>query len=506
MNIDHLRPDELAVELSVRELPTAGRSGVERLRTMLAAENQDPTSKPTILQHGSVVTEGTELCAKIQELRSEIMRAVQSADESLYDELRSRLFHVASRSERLFEHGGTDLRNTVVSIGKDLSQLREMGSPRPTNELQNRRELEMLGTASGSGEPGATSRGQQGTRETIESFRAQIDALMEVVNQLRVNNAASVPPNPPRGPTIPVVESGSRASFSYRPFNNSHFLSKWTIRFSGDPKGLSVDEFLFRVEALAAANNVTTASLVLGLHYLLEGRAESWYWLELRKRPAASWDEFSRAIRGQFGTYVSDCDLMRELYSRVQRPNEKFADFRLAMETLAARLARPMMGGELVDILRHNMSRRLQSALLLCRTDSADELTRYCTQFEDLWYRPADTMLNNRPTRNFDVHELEEELGESGSVRIVQPSLEPLQADLPRGNSSAGNYLICWNCKDIGHGFQECESATRNIFCYGCGKPEAYKPSCPKCNPGNRRTNAAGPATQRSRPNPFRRS
>ncbi|KAH8355744.1 hypothetical protein KR084_011061, partial [Drosophila pseudotakahashii] len=35
----------------------------------------------------------------------------------------------------------------------------------------------------------------------------------------------------------------------------------------------------------------------------------------------------------------------------------------------------------------------------------------------------------------------------------------------------------CWNCGVPGHRYQECTGA-RRVFCYGCGKPETYKPNC----------------------------
>lgn len=51
--------------------------------------------------------------------------------------------------------------------------------------------------------------------------------------------------------------------------------------------------------------------------------------------------------------------------------------------------------------------------------------------------------------------------------------------------------LTCWNCRQPGHRYQDC-IAERSIFCYGCGTPQTYKPSCQKCNanPKNFRQNA----------------
>lgn len=43
----------------------------------------------------------------------------------------------------------------------------------------------------------------------------------------------------------------------------------------------------------------------------------------------------------------------------------------------------------------------------------------------------------------------------------------------------------CWNCKEKGHGFMDCPSTHRSVFCYGCGMENVVKPSCPRCK-GNR--------------------
>lgn len=50
--------------------------------------------------------------------------------------------------------------------------------------------------------------------------------------------------------------------------------------------------------------------------------------------------------------------------------------------------------------------------------------------------------------------------------------------------------LICWNCKKTGHRYQECMSE-RNVFCYGCGTANVYKPTCSRCNPSKNFSSSA---------------
>lgn len=506
MNIDHLKPDELSVELMIRNLPSAGQSSLDQLRSLLVLEAQDPSRKPTLLHHESVTTENRAVAARINELKEEIAEAVRAADESRHAKLLSRWYHVADRSDRLLGYGGKDFRVAIEALRGELSQLLFMGSPSPAGELLGFEPAEITVPSVGVCEPGPSSHNRPEPAVALNTIYAQLETLTQVVQQLRIGggNVDQIP-NSPRNVGIPVREPAPRQSFPIRPLNNSHFLSKWTIRYSGDSRGLSLEEFIFRVEALAAANNVATGTLVLGLHYLLEGRAESWYWLELRKHPDASWIEFSEAFRGQFGTVISDCDIRRDLYSRTQGPNEKFADFRLAMESLSVRLARPLSEAELIDVLRHNMSRRLQSALMLQVTNTVAELSQYCVRFEGLWYRPADVSVGNKLIRNHGIYELEPEPLDL-PISVEQPRiLAPLVTGPGPGDGARNDYQICWNCKDMGHTFHECMSATRNVFCFGCGRPETYKPTCPRCSPGNRKSSPARAAPLRSNPNPFRR-
>lgn len=55
--------------------------------------------------------------------------------------------------------------------------------------------------------------------------------------------------------------------------------------------------------------------------------------------------------------------------------------------------------------------------------------------------------------------------------------------------------LICWNCRKEGHRYHDC-AAKRKVFCFGCGAPNTYKPSCEKCLK-NGRANALDRPPQR---------
>lgn len=41
--------------------------------------------------------------------------------------------------------------------------------------------------------------------------------------------------------------------------------------------------------------------------------------------------------------------------------------------------------------------------------------------------------------------------------------------------------LICWNCRDLGHRYQDCSKDFLEIFCFGCGSRGVRKPNCFTC-------------------------
>lgn len=50
-----------------------------------------------------------------------------------------------------------------------------------------------------------------------------------------------------------------------------------------------------------------------------------------------------------------------------------------------------------------------------------------------------------------------------------------------RNNDFKEFNLICWNCRDIGHRYQDCPKDFLEIFCFGCGYRGVRKPHCYTC-------------------------
>lgn len=292
-------------------------------------------------------------------------------------------------------------------------------------------------------------------------------------------------------------------------------MTKWRIRFGGADGDLAIDEFLFRIENLALADGIPQASLVLGLHFLLVGSAANFYWVYRRKRPQGSWQEYRRAFLDQFSTQETDLEIRKTISDRKQNQREEFGEFALEVERLVARMHFPMEDDEVMEILKCNMLPYLQNAVWLLPPTNLSMFKQQCRRMEKL-RRTQEDVAKDRRARvaeicsippdpqylriragqsvledpNYQFHR-EESWGEE-NVAAIHPNR---QNDI-QGNK---NYIICWNCDDMGHTYADCNAADQRIFCFGCGTKNVIKPQCQRCNQsGNGRPNVVRPGQLRS--------
>lgn len=296
-------------------------------------------------------------------------------------------------------------------------------------------------------------------------------------------------------------------------------MAKWPLKFSGSPKDMFVDEFLFRVETLARLAGLRQESLTLGLHQLLSGVASSWYWVYLRNEPDATWAETKVALTSAFQSNVSDAAIRRTMMDRLQRQGERFAEFCIAMQEMEVRLNVRMGAHELLEVLQRNMLPSLQDRLLFVTVNSLRELQQRVQQIEELVQRQAEVNQLRRvypriheiaePVRGVTAERSSREQEPPSAVVVGRRDNPVADSQFPVGVASRTNdrselvcaldpaaeklpYIVCWNCDDLGHTFMDC-TAPRIVFCYGCGAKNVYRPQCTKCNSrvcsGNERRN-----------------
>lgn len=223
-------------------------------------------------------------------------------------------------------------------------------------------------------------------------------------------------------------------------------------------------------------------------------------------------------MRHQYSPTDTDLETFDKIRSRKQRPGESFAKFSVAISLLASRLRNPLSEPERLEHLRANMSVGLKNALLFHPTRSVHELQELAKRFEKLASLQSDRapQLSRRISEidsnpyidqysqdRFPVPTTDTNLAEQYTIEAVSKPSAPIPNRV--------DFLICWNCDDMGHTYADCVVSTRNVFCYGCGAKNTYKPSCAKCTPGNLRKDGTSQPPSRPTqiltraPNPFAR-
>lgn len=295
-------------------------------------------------------------------------------------------------------------------------------------------------------------------------------------------------------------------------------MAKWPLRFGGSTSDMPVDEFLFRAETLGRLANLSNDALTLGLHQILNGSAATWYWVFIRNEPNATWNQVKTALNFAFKSKVSDAAIRRLISDRLQRQGERFMEFCISIQELEVRLTHRMGDAELLDTLRRNMLPNIQDRLLFVPVYSVYELQQRVQQVEELLQRQV------------EVHQVRRALSKVSEIAALPLAPGDLSAESWYGNASAQYYLpenqssfqndlsvapgahvnpfgdttgsageqvemvcafenseqrrqftVCWNCDDLGHTYMDC-SATRRIFCYGCGAKNVVRPQCQRCS------------------------
>lgn len=292
---------------------------------------------------------------------------------------------------------------------------------------------------------------------------------------------------------LPISQSGLQSAavgpaYTQQQFGlaGGHRIRHWPLRFSGSPNGLDIDDFLFRVERQAELYGVSHAALVIGIGDLLTDRAAQWYWTNQRKGGTLNWMELRQAFLRRYAPRRdSDYDIRAKMENRKQRPGECFSDFCQDVEALSVRLTRRMPDDELVEVLRRNMNMQLRKALWREQTDTVDDLLNLCDDYEQLCAtdQNQDRQYQRRPMRVGEIENSNnsEEYNALGlqygdGVRHQQSGDEHVDALQP--GFTRNDAVICWNCKDIGHTFVQCDLPRQSIFCHSCGMAGVLRTQC----------------------------
>lgn len=302
-------------------------------------------------------------------------------------------------------------------------------------------------------------------------------------SRAQLNNANS-------GLNISGFGTNASSDLASRPDKVLQVMSNWKLKFNGGLNGLSVDNFIYRVEALTGQTLQGNFDLLCGnASSLFDGKANDWFWRYHRSVPGIRWNALCRALREQYQDSRTDIDIRELIRERKQKPNESFDAFYESIIALTDRLHTPLSNDTLVEILRRNLLPEIQHEILNLEIKSLQFLRDTCRRREFF-------MQDMRRRHGFVVAKPNPMGKRISELDVPETDIEDHQNLAFEEISAVG--LVCWNCNKNGHRYQECLS-DRTIFCYGCGTPDTYKPNCQKCNSKNSKGSAPKSATLSNR-------
>lgn len=296
---------------------------------------------------------------------------------------------------------------------------------------------------------------------------------------------------------------------------------KWNTTYDGS-SSKNVRDFIYRLETLATDDGYPLENLTKILHMFLLDKASDWFWVFKQNHPATTWVQMRSGIINYFSSYDSEDETKEQIIRRFQGSKESFSDFSLEIQKLNGRLSNRLSEREILQRLFHNMHPALRNATLgyQMQINSIESLRILCSRFEQLWFQTGfdpkknyDPQVRRRPA----ISEMQSEILSIGSQQDLNSNFGvPIQACCSCLGTNLGNktvnqetsteqgvsscveisevleqnkvkilnrsdYVICWNCLDMGHIFLECAKPIQHQFCFGCGEKNVIKPNCVKC-------------------------
>lgn len=247
-------------------------------------------------------------------------------------------------------------------------------------------------------------------------------------------------------------------------------VCQWNLFFSGGLEGLSLPNFLERVEELRIARNVSTTELFNSAVDLFTGSALIWY--RSVRESAKSWDTLVQLLKRDFLSPDYDSELWLQIRERKQRPKERIAIYVAVMKNLFSKLGSIPSEGEQLSIVRKNILPEIRAHLALVDIKSLEQLTALCTTLEQTIF----------PT----LYQVRQKSSIAASVDVdFEANNKVAEISNNRGSPESRSKVrlnVCWNCEKIGHMWRNC-NRTRGRFCFKCGTKDVVVTTCPACNP-----------------------
>lgn len=268
-------------------------------------------------------------------------------------------------------------------------------------------------------------------------------------------------------------------------------IEKWKLRFSGDQRSVSVENFLYKAKKLADREGIPREILLRDVHMLLEGSASDWFFTFVDE--LQTWENFETSITYRFGNPNMDQGIRSKIHERKQLRGEPFIAFVSEIEKLDRMLSRPLSKRRKFEVVWDNMRQHYRSKISLVEVKDLQQLIRLNHRID-----AADPQLQQQPgefPNRRPVHQIEAEYSDCESDRSAPinaiggrymraPRQENLQRSTREQQNAAPNQTVnqlsCWNCQEQGHGWRQCQKP-KVVFCYGCGNLGRTIRNCERC-------------------------
>lgn len=355
---------------------------------------------------------------------------------------------------------------------------------------------------------GLNSLVQESIGREMEKVYSVVNKLNEAVARLSIEGRGGS--SNQMNQTIPPAHTGSGPTPSYGDGNlnirrntvtpsisngqQGIKVERFGLNFSGKPNTLSVEDFIYRLEYFQRHYRLEWDDILNEFHILVSGPAYEWFWLQQKTNNVSNWESLKHALIERFKTRRTCFEEMRDLLERKQLPGETIDSFFHDVNLMRSKLERPVSEYEMISLVKKNLRKSLSSIVYSMPVSSLEQLRVECLEIERTFFKkdpiPHPVPLNNRPIR---VSEIQDE-------PIVFENFE--EPDDLAEVSAITTQLKCWNCQIAGHGFRDCSSSQRNLFCFKCGRQNTITPKCANCSTGNSRKNMVAAGNHRSSENP----
>ncbi|XP_062537882.1 uncharacterized protein LOC134206209 [Armigeres subalbatus] len=369
-----------------------------------------------------------------------------------------------------------DMKRMLAELTRDKNHHGEMNREDRTRNTGN---LERVGQqANGMNEPRRTVRRPTSYADELTDSDSEGEDPQQFRRNTRINgngndrgsyeesmysyDSGTIRPGYPRG-----NRHGRHRQERYEERGHGR-VEKWKLRFSGDSRGMSVENFIYKATKLAEREGVSKALLLRDIHMLLEGAASDWFFTYVDD--LVTWEDFTNGITYRFGNPNKDQGIRSKIQERKQLRGESFIAFVSEIEKLDRMLSKPLSRRRKFEVIWDNMRQHYRSKISIVRVRDLQQLIdlnyRIDAADHQLHQSTSDPMVR-RPINQILATEDDSDYEQEAPVNHVrgqQPRSRPVasrnfheatQQELParqRENVELGpGRISCWNCLEVYH-------------------------------------------------------